>query len=362
MIRNRWIALSFLVWVTSFKVYAYPEMVRHGYTNCVACHLSPSGGGSLTSYGRKLNKELLSYKWSGKPKVDEENPEKDKSWHFGGEARLLRFYHDNEYERTSRFIPMQLQGDATYNSEKYAFVGRAGVTGKGGEETGESSFSIGVQLPILYGLARFGEVWNVRAGRFLPGYGLNNSMHFLGTRSDLGFGFDDQRPGVELTRLGESWGFMAGVFSKRGEDVGHDSAMGQIQYSPTDKSKYALNYWHESNLRDLYGLWFVTPIYGPIYLSADLNHQHEISPSANGYAYYSRLGYEIRQGLNAFVMTDNSQRDKNRSYTRIDRYGPGVQFYPLTYLDFELAWLKETNRLYSTKQGDYAYLLVHSYF
>lgn len=31
---------------------AYPWMIRHGYTNCSACHVDPSGWGLLTPYGR----------------------------------------------------------------------------------------------------------------------------------------------------------------------------------------------------------------------------------------------------------------------------------------------------------------------
>ena len=44
---------------------AFPDMIRHGYTNCTACHVSPSGGGVLNAYGRSLSKELIST-WSGK--------------------------------------------------------------------------------------------------------------------------------------------------------------------------------------------------------------------------------------------------------------------------------------------------------
>jgi hypothetical protein len=33
-------------------VQAYPWMIRHGYTNCSACHVDPSGWGLLTPYGR----------------------------------------------------------------------------------------------------------------------------------------------------------------------------------------------------------------------------------------------------------------------------------------------------------------------
>ena len=49
--------------VVSSQAFAFPEMVRHGYTQCTACHVSPSGGGILTSYGRELAAEVLST-WS----------------------------------------------------------------------------------------------------------------------------------------------------------------------------------------------------------------------------------------------------------------------------------------------------------
>src|SRR5665213_92015 len=39
---------------------AFPEMIRHGYVNCTSCHVSPSGGGVLTQYGRQLSGDLLS--------------------------------------------------------------------------------------------------------------------------------------------------------------------------------------------------------------------------------------------------------------------------------------------------------------
>jgi hypothetical protein len=35
---------------------ALPTMVRIGYTNCAACHMSPQGGGPLTAYGRGIDR------------------------------------------------------------------------------------------------------------------------------------------------------------------------------------------------------------------------------------------------------------------------------------------------------------------
>lgn len=382
--------LSFLYAVSS---YSFPEMIRHGYVNCTACHISPGGGGALTQYGRKLSRELLSvtsYKTadtteensnskSTKPNTDNANAsdsesteeEKPEPFHFGGEARLLSFYHDNEFETQKRMIPMQLQADAAYNAETFAFVGRLGLIAKssesedsegGGGNANSDETSIGFQLPTAYGLYRFEEVWSVRAGRFTPTYGLVNAMHFLGTRGGLGFGFDDQRAGVELSRLGETFGFVVSAFGPRNQSIGSNATSLQLQYSPTESSKIAMNVWNEKDTRNLFGVWFVTPIYGPVFLSADWNRQKEISPDLTGYYRFTKLGYEVRQGVNIMLISDNSQRDLNREYTKINRAGPGIQYYPMQFIEIELAWLKETNHLFSTKQGDYAYLLMHAYY
>jgi hypothetical protein len=34
---------------------ASPTMIRLGYSDCATCHVSPQGGGLLTSYGRGID-------------------------------------------------------------------------------------------------------------------------------------------------------------------------------------------------------------------------------------------------------------------------------------------------------------------
>ena len=46
--------------VSTNNSWAFPEMVRHNYSNCSSCHVSPSGGGVLTQYGRELSSAILS--------------------------------------------------------------------------------------------------------------------------------------------------------------------------------------------------------------------------------------------------------------------------------------------------------------
>jgi len=46
---------------------AYPWMIQHGYTNCSACHVDPSGWGLLTAYGRAQSQAQIPMLWGKSP-------------------------------------------------------------------------------------------------------------------------------------------------------------------------------------------------------------------------------------------------------------------------------------------------------
>src|SRR5690606_35251486 len=49
--------------------------IKHGYSNCGACHSDPSGGELLTVYGRAMSEAFLSSKWGGGEDEAEESEE-----------------------------------------------------------------------------------------------------------------------------------------------------------------------------------------------------------------------------------------------------------------------------------------------
>jgi hypothetical protein len=355
--------LSFILFAST-GAWAYPEMVRHGYTNCIACHISPAGGGILTPYGKSLASELLTYNWSQSSKPNTANKISDpaseavvNTWLTGGDARVLLFHRDNEYESSYQTIPMQVDVNGAYNSDKYAFVLGLGLSGSRSGGEGSTAF----RIPNAYGLYRVTDEINVRGGIFLPAYGLNNSLHTIGTRAPLGFGFKDQRMGLEVSYLAEKWGLFVSQFGNRGNKLGENATTAQIQFSPTEKSKFAVNYWNENNLRTVYGAWFITPIYGPLYISADYDSQKETLTDTKGQFYYAKIGYELHQGMHLYLMSDHAQRDLDRSYTKIDRFGPGFQMFPFLHWEIDAVWLREKNLTYSKKEADYAYIMAHYY-
>jgi hypothetical protein len=77
--RVRWarllpLAVLLLFLLPSAPAHAYPWMIRHGYTNCSACHVDPSGWGLLTEYGRAQAQISLPTLWGKKPEDVEPTP------------------------------------------------------------------------------------------------------------------------------------------------------------------------------------------------------------------------------------------------------------------------------------------------
>src|ERR1035437_6993722 len=74
---------------------AFPENVRHGYVNCTSCHVSPSGGGVLTPYGRQQVKDLLST-WSTETEAGlAEGLLQTPEWlNLGGDLRNVEIYRN----------------------------------------------------------------------------------------------------------------------------------------------------------------------------------------------------------------------------------------------------------------------------
>lgn len=65
--------------LASQPAYAYPWMIKHGYTNCSQCHVDPSGAGTLTEYGRAQGEILVRTHY----KKMTEDPGKQADFAFG---------------------------------------------------------------------------------------------------------------------------------------------------------------------------------------------------------------------------------------------------------------------------------------
>ena len=97
---------TMVVTLLQARAQALPTMIRLGYTNCVACHIAPQGGGPLNDYGRGIDQ-------AQSLRGGEYQPDNDGPFRFGRLGRL----------RQDLRVVMQQQG--TWVGESGAGVFRA---------------------------------------------------------------------------------------------------------------------------------------------------------------------------------------------------------------------------------------------
>lgn len=100
--------LSFLVlslFLNSNPAWAFIENTVKGYPNCMACHVSPRGGGLLNDYGRSVSNEMMST-WQ----IDGFEPplgglvENSERVTYGGHLRTIQTRSEDERRTLGRFF------------------------------------------------------------------------------------------------------------------------------------------------------------------------------------------------------------------------------------------------------------------
>lgn len=351
--------------------YAYPELTRHGYTNCTTCHVSPAGGGLLTLYGRELSREILST-WSrdneqyfayGAFKGLNEN----ERVLLGGDIRSVQVVRDTPTTRTGRFILMQADVEAGYNGKNFAVVGSMGRQElRRGMESEGRFFS-----RRHYVLGRLGEKHNLRVGKFLRFYGLNDPNHNLYIRRDLQLGFDTETYNAEYSFLGENLGFyLTGTFgavdAHRSQNL-EKGVTASAQYFFGEKQKIGFSYLRgqdERQRRQLYGPWAILSLGKSFFLLSEFDYQEQrlraTGAKSVGYATSHRLNYEIKQGLIPFVLLERKFLNRADPLAEQQSYGLGIQFFPRPHWEITGAWQKEKS-LSTRLESDLYWMTLHFY-
>ena len=321
---------------------AYPQLTRHGYFNCTACHVSPSGGGHLTEYGRGLSSELLSM-W-GTP--GEEKPfyglaPDSKHVTIAGYLRALQLYTDNERSRDAKAILMQTDLEAALHAGPFTTVvalGRREIPQKSGEDEAQL-FS----RTHYVSFASEGGV-SVRAGRFMPYWGLNHPNHFLLVRRDLGFGNDTERYTAEGGYLGETFSALAshifgagGDSHARSEEEANSLSLNQA----IGESHRVGAGWYRGSSK--LGDRTVLNVNGLVAWSKKLFSQFEADyqkkgePKASeGYVVSHQLGWELTQGLIPYAETQWEQLKLADPGTKITSWGFGANWYPRPHWELQV--------------------------
>lgn len=348
---NLCLFLSFCL--ISLKVLAYPEMIRHGYTSCTACHVSPAGGGLVTTYGRVLSKELLS-RWSyeGEEQIfhgalDESiaewvNGSKERGFNVGG---------------SFRYIQTRVETDAFSAGQRFAMQRDLEVAAKWDD------FSLVTSYGAIYNpraedeieLRRMYLMWNatdniiLRAGRFIPNYGIMFSDHYLSIKSNLQLAQFSERDTLEAHFIYEKWSgslsYSKAPSSKR-QLQQEESVVGTLNYNITNTMRVGVNYWFGDLLgrkRDTTGLNALLGFNKKLYSLIEVDFQTsspDVGIETEGIHYFYRLGYEAINGLHFLAQLDAGQNNLDDSATKFHAFGGGINFYPRPHFELQFMWTR----------------------
>lgn len=367
--------LGLLWWIGFFCVPAgaFPELTVHGYVNCTACHVSPNGGGVLTEYGRSLSRELISLQSPATVGLSDElseAPPAIKKWFLpGGDVRAIQTYLDTPKVKRADFFLMQADFMAAFLWSQWTFVTSLGI--RGGPNSVEDRNDIFSRLHYLMYQAT--DTLSVRAGRFIPQYGLNEPNHTLVTRDGLGFGEASETDNIEVASANDRWDAFATAVLGRQEGPALDREQGfalSTSYNFLDKNKIAVNVYHGKNSssdRWLAGVWGIFSLSEKVFLLSELDHQwftdlRTNQASTRGGVSYQRLGYEVWQGVQVYATHQLSYLSFDSVLSRTDAFGPGVDFFPREKFEVRAEYLKQRTMARGPDYFDFAWLLLHYYF
>jgi hypothetical protein len=374
------LALTMNCWTS--KADAMPELTRHGYASCTACHVSPNGGGILTPYGRGLSRELLST-WGTTREAEVAHGILPKNWaeylessklRLGGDARWVQTHRENSLARSGQFFAMQAQAEVAWDEGPWAIVT---ALGKIEDPRGQKSFRL--VSPKYFGLLRFSDSGGLRLGRFNPAFGLNLADHTLSVRRALGIGPDTERDNFEAFWLGEENQFFLTISASSQTTPGPErerAILARYERIIHENSRIGFSFWQgaggeSSNLsqfeRWIFGIHGIAHLSKRWFLSGELDRVEKIGQVANQslpkaiiqsqYAFL-RLNYEPLQGIWPLLQYQHERGDISLSSSETNKLGLGINFFPRPHWELFGIW----NRVARPSEwSDEAYLVVHYY-
>lgn len=362
------ILFLFLIGLVSRSAFAFPENVRHGYFSCTACHVSPSGGGVLTPYGRSLSSELMST-W-GTTKTSGfmfSNPEDESKLQWLRSQLFLRAvqtYRDTAKVEKAQFIPMQADLEIGADTEKFAIISTFGYRANDDSKNLKEFFS-----RSHYVLYRFTEQLIGRAGKFMQSFGLNGPDHISATRRGLSWDQGSESYNLEMNSLGDNFNHTLTLISNSPEEKAVKKDQGisiNSSYFWREKSRLGMSAFQgrQSDFeRTVFGPYLTLSLSEKFYLNSEVFFQDKTAKATSvhekGYATFSRLSYEAIKGLTPFVQFDRSYLNDSDRDSQFDSYGLGVHWLPHSHFDFMLFAGQEKS--YSEDGGDFAWLMFNIY-
>ena len=345
------------------RLAAFPGSVRWGYGNCNTCHYNVAGGGLLNRYGRQLSKELLST-WGGDKEAQfAYGALSAPAWlALGGDVSLIATSRPPASGGNLDLLQADLEMAVTHG--RLMAVATAGMDAdpSGMKTAGWLSRRHYLQLELRPTLS-------VRAGRFMPNFGVWAGDPFAATRRSAGW--DHETYNVEANWITPRFNLAATamVGSASGPAQSGGSVSGGLFLAGRAKVWLSAARRHEAALdRTLLAASSVIGIGAHAYLLTEtlLQRARAREPAAAGSwetFVNGCLARETVKGLYVLLVEEASHRPPADGAPPVTAhtFGTSLRWFPRSHVELQLRWRRRTADAVSPAQAAGVSFWVHYY-
>jgi hypothetical protein len=344
------VSLGLVAIFSTSSAWAFPSNVRHGYPNCTACHVSPSGGGVLSAYGRELSREIQSTKGTETESAFAYGVVKTPDWlDVGTDLRYLELVTDTPKSIEGYGFWMQADAEAAVHIGKFAVDGTLGWKGNANSMKNDTA----ILSRRHYAMVNVTDRYTVRAGRFLPMFGLMQPEHEDATRADLGFDQGQESYNLEFSAQNENGStFISPIFGKlRGERRADEKGIAISQNFIVGGNTrvgfsglYGKEFYSDFESRIAFGPNAIVSLTKMVFwlVEADLERRKLLfsDDHETGFVQYQKISYEPIQGLILSGRQDLQRRIIGDARTSVVTVGPTIDWYPRPHFDLQMGLTK----------------------
>lgn len=340
--------LLLFLFFTSINAYAFVENTTKGYANCMACHVSPTGGGILTDYGRSLSQALMSTiqvsEAFSKPYYGLVHNKPNLL--VGGQLRTIQVYGENNQVKVKRAFVMQNNFEVAAKYAEAYIVGTVG-TREGPKGTPEKGKFLSERHFLLWETS---PETRLRLGKFRQHFGLNHPNHTRLIKSELGFGSNSEAYNLDLTKFYE-WGeinlstSIGKLYDEPSEDNQNRNQVVNLTHYLGGKSRLSLSLLNgKSNTEkmQLIDTSIIAPITKKSYFRSEVAYKREknivnaeYSEATNSLFGEHQIGYQIYRGINPYLFFEHGQEDLSDHETLVTAPGVGIQLLPIAHVELQ---------------------------
>jgi hypothetical protein len=343
---------------------ALPRFAAREGMQCITCHVNPAGGGMRSRYGRYVYAPtaIPMFYPRGAAPLDVDVGD---SLAFGADSRFtyLNVNPPQGAETISTFF--QMQGNFYAGAQVYP-----GITLYYNQEIWGSFEAMGIWQQDF---GRPDMSMYIKAGRFMPTYGLRIENHNIYTRQDIGFGPTDKTQGAELgVYLGpvlvQGSVLNSSVGPTQLDDTREKAFIGRAEVLPTiDRVHFLLGasiFANESGTvttsngttvdgrvqQNKWGVHWGAGIGRFAYLGeADVVRNQPFAGNtqdARQYSYqsYQELDARIVRGLELNLTYEFRDPDLDMASGTTTRLGGGFEVYPVPYVELKALYRRTIGR------------------